>query len=174
MKALHIGLSFPMINQPSKVVFHGLSFELPSKGLVVITGDSGIGKTSLLSMISGQKKPTKGKIIYPKNWKLNPPLYLEDQLSLVPTWHINDFMAHPDTNDDLHQLGLPLHTRKKRFQELSGGQKIRVMVALFFSQPSSCYLLDEPTHALDEALRRSMIEFLTNHANNRLIVVGYP
>ena len=172
MKAQQIGLSFPMINQPSKVVFHGLSFELPSKGLVVITGDSGIGKTSLLSMISGQKKPTKGKIIYPKNWKLNPPLYLEDQLSLVPTWHIKDFIVHPDTNNDLDQLGLPLHTRKKRFQELSGGQKMRVMVALFFSQPSACYLLDEPTHALDDALRRCMIEFLTNQANNQLIVVA--
>jgi ABC-type cobalamin/Fe3+-siderophores transport system ATPase subunit len=172
MKAQQIGLSFPMINQPSKVVFHGLSFELPSKGLVVITGDSGIGKTSLLSMISGQKKPIKGKIIYPKSWKANPPLYLEDQLSLVPTWHIKDFIIQPDTNNDLDQLGLPFHTRKKRFQELSGGQKTRVMVALFFSQPSACYLLDEPTHALDAALRRCMIEFLTNQANSQLIVVA--
>jgi ABC-type lipoprotein export system ATPase subunit len=172
MKAHRIGLSFSRINQPSKVVFHGLSFELPTKGLVVITGDSGMGKTSLLGIISGQKKPSKGNLIYPSGWKKNPPLYLEDQLFLVPSWHINDFIVKPETNEYLNQLGLPLHSRKKRFKELSGGQKIRVMVALFFSQASACYLLDEPTHALDDELRMNMIEFLTKQATHQLIVVA--
>jgi len=172
MKAHRVGLSFSFTNRPSKVVFHGLSFELPTKGLVVITGDSGIGKTSLLAMISGQKKPTKGNFFYPKSWKKNPPVYLEDQLYLVPSWHIHDFIVKPETNDYLNQLGLPLHSRKKRFGELSGGQKIRVMVALFFSQPSACYLLDEPTHALDDELRMNMIEFLSKQATHQLIVVA--
>jgi len=172
MKAHRIGLSFPLVNHQHKVVFHGLSFVLPTKGLVVITGDSGVGKTSLLSMISGQRKPTKGNLIYPKTWKTNPPIYLEDQLTLVSTWHMKEFITKPETNEYLNQLGLPLHTRKKRFQELSGGQKMRVMVALFFSQPSSCYLLDEPTHALDEELRGKMIGFLTNQAKHQLIVVA--
>jgi ABC-type lipoprotein export system ATPase subunit len=172
MKAHRIGLSFPSPNHQHKVVFHGLSFVLPTKGLVVITGDSGVGKTSLLSMISGQKKPTKGSLIIPKSWKKTPPVYLEDQLSLVASWHMSDFIFQPETNDYLDQLGLPFHARKKRFQELSGGQKIRVMVALFFSQASACYLLDEPTHALDEELRMRMISFLTNQANHRLIVVA--
>lgn len=172
MKAYRIGLSFSRINHPHKVVFHGLTFALPSKGLVVITGDSGVGKTSLLSMISGQKRPTKGKIIFPKTWKNSPPIYLEDQLSLMPTWYIKDFIFQPETNDYLDQLGLPFFARKKRFQELSGGQKIRVMIALFFSQSSSCYVLDEPTHALDEELRGKMIGFLTNQANHQLIVIA--
>jgi ABC-type lipoprotein export system ATPase subunit len=172
MKALRIGLSFSSIHHPSKVVFHGLTFELPTKGLVVITGDSGVGKTSLLAMISGLKKPTKGKLIYPNNWKKSPPLYLEDQLSLVPSWRIKDFVFKPEINDFLNQLNLPIHSRKKRFGELSGGQKIRVMIALFFSQPSACYLLDEPTHALDEGLRHQMIKFLTTQAMHQLIVVA--
>jgi ABC-type lipoprotein export system ATPase subunit len=172
MKAQRIALSFPHINHQHKIVFHGLSFELPTKGLVVITGDSGVGKTSLLSIISGQKKPTKGNIIYPKAWKKLPPIYLEDQLSLVPSWFIKDFIATPEGHESLDQLGLPLSSRKKRFQELSGGQKIRVMVAMFFSQPSACYLLDEPTHALDEELREKMIKFLINQASNQLIVVA--
>jgi len=172
MKANHIGLSFPRMNQQRKVVFHGLSFVLPNKGLVVITGDSGVGKTSLLSMICGEKKPTTGNIIFPKSWTMKPPVYLADQLTLVSTWHVKDFVYKPETNKFLNQLGLSLHDRKKRFQELSGGQKIRVMIALFFSQSSACYLLDEPTHALDEELRRKMIEFLTNQANHHLIVIA--
>jgi ABC-type lipoprotein export system ATPase subunit len=172
MKALSIGLSFPFIKKQRKVVFHGLSFELPTKGLVVITGDSGVGKTSLLSMISGRAKPTKGRIIYPRSWITSPPIYLEDQLALVSSWHIKEFIHQPETNDDLHELGLPFEARKKRFKELSGGQKIRVMVALFFSQHSACYLLDEPTHALDEQLRIKMIGFLTRRATHALIVVA--
>jgi ABC-type lipoprotein export system ATPase subunit len=172
MKAQRIGLSFSLSHHQQKVVFHGLSFELPTKGLVVITGDSGVGKTSLLSMIKGRIKPKKGRIIYPKTWKKTPPVYLEDQLSLVPSWHIKDFFVNPERDEYLNQLGLPLQERKKRFKELSGGQKIRVMVAVFFSQPSACYLLDEPTHALDEELRRKMIEFLTHQANHQLIVVA--
>jgi ABC-type lipoprotein export system ATPase subunit len=172
MKAYQIGLSFSRINHPRKIVFHGLTFVLPSKGLVVITGDSGVGKTSLLSIISGQKRPTKGKIIFPKAWKKAPPVYLEDQLSLMPTWRIKDFIFQPETNEYLDQLGFPLFSRKKHFQDLSGGQKIRLMVALFFSQSSSCYLLDEPTHALDEELRKRMITFLTHQANHQLIVVA--
>lgn len=172
MKAHRIGLSFSFINHPSKVVFHGLSFELPTKGLVVITGDSGVGKTSLLAMIGGQKKPKKGSLIYPNHWKKNPPVYLEDQLTLVPSWHLKDFIVKPETNEYLNQLGLPILSRKKRFKELSGGQKIRVMVALFFSQPSACYLLDEPTHALEDELRQHMIRFLTNQATHQLIVVA--
>jgi ABC-type lipoprotein export system ATPase subunit len=172
MKAHQIGLSFPTDNHQDKVVFHGLSFVLPTKGLIVITGDSGVGKTSLLSIISGQKKPTKGNVVYPKTWKKSPPVYLEDQLSLVSSWQIKDFIFNPDDHDSLNQLGFPLQSRKKRVQELSGGQKIRLMVALFFSQSSACYLLDEPTHALDEELRKKMIEFLTNQSNDHLIVVA--
>jgi hypothetical protein len=49
MKAHRISLSFSRINQPSKVVFHGLSFELPTKGFVVIIGFDFVIKTMISS-----------------------------------------------------------------------------------------------------------------------------
>lgn len=172
MKANRIGLTYSGLKHNPKVVFHGLSFCLPEKGLVVITGDSGIGKTSLLAIISGQKKPTQGTITFPNAWQQAPPLYLEDQLACIGTWRVGDYLSKPENNDALHDLGMPTSTHKKKFQELSGGQKIRLMVALFFSQPSACYLLDEPTHALDMALKEKMIAFLFKHSRERLVVIA--
>lgn len=172
MKANRIGLTYSSLKRKPKIVFHGLSFCLPAKGLVVITGDSGIGKTSLLSIISGQKKPTQGTITLPKIWQQAPPLYLEDQLACIGSWRVGDYLHQPQSNEALRDLGMLSHTQKKKFQALSGGQKIRLMVALFFSQPSACYLLDEPTHALDLALREKMITFLRKQSRERLVVIA--
>lgn len=45
-------------------VLKNINLVLPNTGLVIIKGPSGVGKTTLLNIISGLKKPSKGYIKY--------------------------------------------------------------------------------------------------------------
>ena len=46
------------------IVLENLDMYLPEGKFVVISGDSGVGKSTLLNIISGLSRPTKGKVFY--------------------------------------------------------------------------------------------------------------
>src|SRR5699024_9904735 len=45
-----------------KEIFQNVNLQLKNSDKVIINGDSGVGKSTLLNIISGQLKPTKGKV----------------------------------------------------------------------------------------------------------------
>lgn len=170
MQLKRITLFFRLQKGNKKIIFRNLSVQLPQRGLVVITGESGVGKSSLLSLINGTLIPQRGKIISHGNSRLKP-IYLEDQAPLIDSWKTKDYVL-PEQKDLLNQLGLTPHDYLKRYQVLSGGQKSRLQVALFLSQPASVYLLDEPTHALDVFHRQKLVDAIVNHAQSNLVIVA--
>ena len=47
----------------NKKIFSGFSLEIKDKDFIVLSGNSGCGKTTLLNMIGGLEKPDEGEII---------------------------------------------------------------------------------------------------------------
>lgn len=162
-------------------VMQELHFELEiRKGeLVTIFGDSGVGKTSLLRMISGLLEPDSGYIQffdkeqYDSIQKINISpqersvgLVFQDY-ALFPHMTVLENMQFAATSDvearEIQPLLeiMELEAFKDRKPEaLSGGQQQRVALARALVQKPQILLLDEPLSALNQEMRIKLQNYL--------------
>jgi len=133
---------------------------------VAFVGANGVGKTTLLKMLTGEVAPDAGTITLGTNLdvavfdqtraQLNPDLSLWDNLTGDPT------MAVSGNSDQVMVRGTPKHVvaylkdflfdeRQARapVRSLSGGEKARLLLARLMARPSNLLILDEPTNDLD-------------------------
>ncbi|MGL6209107.1 MAG: ABC-F family ATP-binding cassette domain-containing protein [Paracoccaceae bacterium] len=133
---------------------------------VAFVGANGVGKTTLLKMLTGEVTPDSGTITLGTNLdiavfdqtraQLNPEMTLWDNLTGDPT------MAVSGNSDQVMVRGTPKHVvaylkdflfdeRQARapVRSLSGGEKARLLLARLMAKPSNLLILDEPTNDLD-------------------------
>jgi ABC-type multidrug transport system fused ATPase/permease subunit len=151
-------------------IFNDLSFSVPERSVFAIVGESGIGKTTLLNLITGLIEPTSGTIQFSlQDSPRNPRIGFVPQFPHFLNTTIRENVAlgiESDFIDDLEVLralraanileevsSLPngiyeeLGESLKRF---SGGQKQRINIARALYPRPSILIFDEPTSALDE------------------------
>jgi len=137
-------------------------------------GPSGCGKTTLLRIIAGFLKESKGDVliegksmqgIAPENRPVN---IVFQSLALFPMMNVYENIAfglkrQKISKDEINKRVLKMLERvglqgfeKKKISELSGGQKQRVAIARSLIMKPSILLLDEPLSALDRKLREHM------------------
>lgn len=165
---------------------------------LLILGESGIGKTTLLHLLAGLLKPTTGKISMNevilnslKNSELdqfrgkNIGLSFQKKYAIASLNVLNNLKArllfcNSKVNDKdiinvLEQLDLS-DFKKSKVNELSEGQLQRLGVALSVIHNPQVILADEPTSSLDDKNCKIVIELLIKHAkqtNANLIVITH-
>jgi len=164
-----ITLKYQSTQQPSRLIFHALRVQFPHRGLVTITGDSGIGKTSLLKLIAGQIKFTSGRYVHEGHPQ---PLFVDDQMRLTGSWRVKDYVQASQQKEFFQQTGLNQQQYHQRVETLSVGQYTRLLIYVMLQVQSTCFLLDEPTHALDLANRQRIITLLRLHYHRALIIIS--
>ena len=142
-----------------------LSFEITNSTFGVVEGISGIGKTTLLNLIAGLKKPMSGEIILnnkilsndyefvlPENRNIG---YVFQDFALFPHINVkkNILFAAKNRNSDFYlkvikKLNLESHLQKMP-HELSGGLMQRVAICRALLMEPSLLILDEPFSNLD-------------------------
>lgn len=147
-----------------KIIFKNINFKLSDKQKVIITGDSGVGKSTLLQIIAGQLMPTKGEIwlnehkisikdsvlISQKSWlfegtiKENLTLYQDfSENALIKV--LKDVRLWDELGED------PLNYKiKSTGSNISGGQAQRLAIARGLLRNKRLFLLDEITASLDK------------------------
>lgn len=162
-----------------KLIFDGFSYEFNETGVYAVVGDSGIGKTTLLRMISGLDKSFNGKItgggaencsyLFQEH-RLFPNLTALDNVLLAnfdkPSEEnrkeaIDLFFKFKFTEGDLHLMP----------SELSGGMKQRVALIRAFIRKKPILLLDEPTKELDSELCNILYEIIKEESKKRLVIM---
>jgi ABC-type multidrug transport system fused ATPase/permease subunit len=179
----------------SSWVHRDLSFELPPGGMTAIVGPSGVGKTTIFSLLERFYEPQSGTIAVDgqdiRNWPL-PDLragigYLEqDAPVLAGTLRDNLCLAVPDAPDQQLEAALAL-TRLEgllarlphgldtpvghRGITLSGGERQRIAIARALLRRPRLLLLDEATSQLDAANELALREVITGVAHTTTVLV---
>ncbi|AVN63608.1 macrolide ABC transporter ATP-binding protein [Mesoplasma florum] len=162
-----------------------IDFSIVEGECISIMGNSGVGKSTLLNILSGIEKPTEGKVLIdsiditklkePKLTKFRSKLisYIYQDYKLIEYLTVEQNIKFVEKNNKnkinelkyknlLNQLGLE-NKEKEKVSNLSGGQKQRVAIARALLGDSKIILADEPTGALDLINTKKVLnELITN------------
>lgn len=179
-------------------VLKGVNLQIKPAEIVAVTGESGVGKSTLLHIMGGLDRPTSGQIkigdtdLQSKNEKELANLR-NDKVGFVFQFHylLEDFSALENVmipmmisgktkshaNDHAeHLLELVgLKDRKNhRPRQLSGGEQQRVAVARALANETEIVLADEPSGNLDIATGRKLHELLfeLNRVNRTTFLIA--
>lgn len=175
-------------------LFRDLSVMLPIGGNLLISGDSGAGKTSILRLILGLVQPEQGSVVVNGRgldkdsvWMLRGMMaYVSQDMSLgqgrvenfimeVFAFKRNRklFYSRSEAIELLQYFGLGDAMLGSRLEDLSGGelQRVAIITALLLKRP--IYLLDEITSALDKRMKEKVAEYFTQLDNTTLVVVSH-
>ncbi len=163
-------------------ILRGVSLDIAKGQAVAIVGPSGSGKTSLLMIMAGLERPTRGEVVVAGR---DITQMSEDHLArlrggevgivfqsfhLVPTMTALENVAlpmelagEPEAFGRARELlgDVGLGPRVDHFPaELSGGEQQRVAIARALSRRPAIILADEPTGNLDGTTGRQVIDIL--------------
>ncbi len=176
-----MSLTLKSINKSfdKKQIFDSFSLELPDRGVFVISGESGVGKTTLLRLISGLDTDFRGEIsgggikncsFAFQEYRLFPTLSALDNL-IFANYDKKTAENETEAMKMLVSLGFNEADAALYPDELSGGMKQRVSLARAFLRKTPILLLDEPTKELDEENAKRVLERIKKEAEERLVLL---
>lgn len=151
-----------------KPLFKNVDFGIDMDSRICIVGPNGVGKSTLLLLLTGKLNPTKGEMR--KNHRLKVGFFNQqyaDQLNMEETateYLMRNFnLPYQDSRKCLGRFGLESHAHTIQISKLSGGQKARVVFAELSCRQPDVLILDEPTNNLDiesiDALSEAINEY---------------
>ncbi|MEP3524442.1 MAG: heme ABC exporter ATP-binding protein CcmA [Hyphomicrobiales bacterium] len=168
-----------------RLLFSTLSLAVQSGDMIEIKGPNGVGKSSLLRILSGLLPAESGTITLQEGEEASPSLneyahYLGHQNSLKSAFSVadnlgfwRDFSYAPGLTpqDALNRLELS-HLIHLPCGVLSAGQRRRVAFARLLVAKRPIWLLDEPTAALDSAADALVGALISDHVKAGGIVMA--
>jgi ABC-2 type transport system ATP-binding protein len=168
---------------------NGISFEIYEGECFGLLGPNGAGKTTTLSCLEGLKTPDSGAIIVEgldvrqhsvkvkrmlgvqlQDTTLFPDLTCAELVELFASFY-NVFLTRKQIIVYLQRFGLDEKARAKANQ-MSGGQRQRLALALSVAHDPRIVVLDEPTTGLDPQARRSMWDSIRQmRAEGRTVIL---
>ena len=151
-------VSFAYNSDLKKEIISNFNLKIQKKERLGIIGANGSGKTTLIKMIQGLILPSKGKIKTGEN--INIKYFDQNKETIDPK--LTPWRSLSDEGDYVNFMGQKIHVlsylkmflfnEKKSLQSnssLSGGEKVRLLLAKLFLNDHNFLILDEPTNDLD-------------------------
>ncbi|MBP8303861.1 MAG: energy-dependent translational throttle protein EttA, partial [Phycisphaerae bacterium] len=162
-----------------RILFEGMSFDLPAGGIVGIIGPNGAGKTTLFRMIAGLERPDSGTIQIGETVKL---AYVDqDRQTLAQDKTIWEVISgaqdtirlgtrEVNSRGYVARFNFSGTDQQKKVSTLSGGERNRVHLACLLKEGANCLLLDEPTNDLDVNTMRALEEALERFGGCAVVI----
>jgi ATP-binding cassette subfamily F protein uup len=163
-----------------RLLVKNLSFRLLRGDRLGIVGANGIGKTTLLKLLTGKLAPDTGEIAFGS--RLATVTLDQFRAELPPTTTVVDALTGGGSDyldvggERKHVIGymrdflFPPEQARTPIGKLSGGERGRLMLARAFAAPSNVLALDEPTNDLDIETLEVLQEMLATYPGAILIV----
>jgi ATP-binding cassette ChvD family protein len=152
-----------------RLLYEGLSFNLPKGGIVGIIGPNGAGKTTLFRLLTGVEQPDAGTLrigetvdiayVDQSRDALDPNKTLWEEISGGSDTIIVGRYEMP-SRAYCGRFNFKGADQQKRIGDLSGGERNRVHLAKVLKKGGNLLLLDEPTNDLDVETLRALEEAL--------------
>lgn len=159
----------------SKSITPPINLEVKRHDRIAIIGPNGIGKSTLIKTIAQKIPALGGNIVYGSNIQIG--YYDQKQAEFTSNMTILDYVwnqyAHMPEKDIRTILGRFLFTQeevKKVINDLSGGEKARLQLALLMLEKNNVLILDEPTNHLDIDSKEMLEQALQNFEGTLLFV----
>lgn len=170
--------------------FGPFSLQVSAGERVAVLGPSGAGKSTLLKLLSCERSPSEGRVLFRERTAADWPLAeLSRHRAVLPQAGDVAFglqtdlviglgrvaRAHDPQLPEIVQHAAALahagHLLGRRFDTLSGGEQARVQLARIFAQlwdaQEGLILVDEPLAALDPGLQCELLDSLDHYASTR-------
>jgi ATPase subunit of ABC transporter with duplicated ATPase domains len=158
-----------------KRIYKDLDLEIQRGERWCVMGQNGSGKTTLLKMIAGQLNPDSGNV---KIGSVKMGYFAQQSLDLLDP----DLTVYEQVDQKFHlesigakrtllgAFGFSGDDHDKRIQNLSGGEKSRLVLALMLFDPPNFLVLDEPTNHLDLDTKEMLVKTLSKFEGTMLFV----
>jgi len=192
IELINVSYTYPDTNIK---ILNNLNIKIPFGNSIGIFGDSGVGKSTLLSVFLQLLKPQSGKIILdgedttnftrqwqnimgyvPQNVYLNDDTLMknialgvnEDQIDMKK---INEITKRVKLDKFINSLKDGLHTTVGEFGDrISGGQRQRIGIARALYNNPQILILDEYTNALDAETEKEIVKEVNSLKSNKTII----
>lgn len=177
-----------------KNVFSDLSLDFPDDGLIAVVGNNGSGKSTLLKLLAGIIQPSAGQVVVDDvDYRRLGEHAVAQMISYVPQFldtvfglSVIDFLLMMIGNKNfsinkedfekaytgLERVGMENFVQRN-INELSGGERQKVLIAAAVARDTRLMLLDEPISHLDWSSQIEIFKLLReiSAAENRKIIV---
>ena len=190
-------LSFKYENESKEHIFENLNLEINLGDKIAIVGESGIGKSTLINLITGLLKPSKGRILVDdfsifenlKKWQdiisyIPQDIYLiddtieknitfstQEEEDVNKEW-LDKILKLSNIYNDIYKLKEGTQTLVgNRGIRFSGGQKQRIAIARALYKKPKILIMDEPTSGLDFENEAKLIENILSISKNLTLII---
>ena len=179
-------MSSPMITlenvavgyEVNKPVLKKLNLRIDQDDRIALLGANGNGKSTLVKLLSGRLAPLSGVVNRPGKMRVGYfAQHQTDELDVTktPAELMAEIMVDKPESKvraSLGRFGFDRHKADTRVEELSGGEKSRLLLCIMSYEAPHIMLLDEPTNHLDIDAREALIQALNNY-NGAVILVSH-
>jgi len=162
--------------EPGKPILSKLNLYVGMEDRIGLLGANGNGKSTLVKLLADKLKIMDGKLR--KSSKLKVAYFAQHQtdeliLKSTPYAHMEKLMpmaVEAKIRAHLGRFGFPGDKADTKVENLSGGEKARLLFALMSREDPHVMLLDEPTNHLDVDAREALIQALNAYEGAVILV----
>ena len=176
-KEVFLSLNDACYSLGKKSLINQISLSIHQNDQIALVGKNGVGKTTLLNILSKNKVIDKGEYWLNPHTKLG---YLSQKNKIYSSKNILDYLMFTSYENDFSskynvkritkELKLELN---KQVNFLSGGEKRKLALSLILLKNPDLLLLDEPTNHLDIDSISWLSDFLNNEFKGSFIVISH-
>ena len=168
-----IWLNNLQIKYNNKEIFNPISFEVNDGDRIAITGKNGIGKSSILKLLLGEQLQYNGNFKIINDLKISYVSQSTDNLK----GKLKLFAKENNVDESIFKamlikMGLSQNDFDTNIQDMSEGQKKKVLIAKSISEQANIYIWDEPLNYID-IITREQIEDTILKYNPTIIFVEH-